>query len=224
MNRVFVTGDVHGDIDIKKFKAFKKNTSSLDRTDIVIVCGDMGCLWEPKFDRYIQHYWEAQPYTVVWIDGNHENFDELKEFPIEEKMGGKVQHIYENVWHLCRGETFNFYGKTFYAMGGASSHDKAIRKEGKNWWKEELPTRTEVNKYVYKLEENKVVDYIITHSVPDDFLPYISSYFEHDIVTNLLQVIYENVSYKHWYSGHYHLDRDLYDNVTLIYDKIIELK
>ena len=42
MNRTFVTGDTHGDIDIQKIKPWKKAVGDLDETDILIVCGDMG--------------------------------------------------------------------------------------------------------------------------------------------------------------------------------------
>jgi len=37
-----------------------------------------------------------------------------------------------------RGEVFQIEGKTFAVMGGADLIDKAMRREGKSWWKDEM--------------------------------------------------------------------------------------
>ena len=57
----------------------------------MIVCGDAGLVWhgdksdDPQLDRL-----EALPFTVLFVDGNHENFDALKEYPVEQWHGGMV--------------------------------------------------------------------------------------------------------------------------------------
>ena len=40
----------------------------------------------------------------------------------------------------------------------------------------------------------------------------------------LLNWIAENVTYKHWYFGHFHLDVSIDNNKTCLYNDIIELK
>ena len=47
-----------------------------------------------------------KPWTTLFVDGNHENFDRLKNYPITEEWGGKVQKIYDKVYHLMRGEIY----------------------------------------------------------------------------------------------------------------------
>ena len=47
----------------------------------------------------------------------------LTEFPIEDWHGGRVQHIRPSVIHLMQGQICGIQGKTFFTMGGASSHD-----------------------------------------------------------------------------------------------------
>ena len=82
MPRIFVTGDCHAEFKKLSFKAFPEGRS-LTKEDFVIVCGDFG-LWDESAE---QKYWldwlEARPFTTLWIDGNHENFDLLKRYPAE---------------------------------------------------------------------------------------------------------------------------------------------
>ena len=172
---VFVTGDCHGEYNRFSIKNFPEQ-KDMTRDDIVIVCGDFG-LWHPgKEEDYWFDWIESKPFTLVFVDGNHENFDRLysDEFPIVDFHGGKAHRIRENLYHLMRGYVFDFDGKKFFAFGGASSHDnqdgildrsefeseeeftKTVylwRKIGRmfrvnhiSWWKEELPTFEEMER------------------------------------------------------------------------------
>ena len=53
----------------------------MTKADYMIVCGDAGLVWngdksdDPQLDRL-----EALPFTVLFVDGNHENFDALNEY------------------------------------------------------------------------------------------------------------------------------------------------
>ena len=58
-------------------------------------------------------------FTLLFVDGNHENYDLLAEFPVQMWHGGKVQMIRENVIHLMRGQMFNLQGRRFFTFGGA---------------------------------------------------------------------------------------------------------
>ena len=226
MGRIFVTGDTHGDISIQKIKYFKKiMVTDLTRDDILIVCGDMGICWDgDRFDKYIQTYWSQQPMTVLFIDGNHENFDVLTKYPITEKWGGKVQQITENVYHLMRGEIYNIYDKTFFAFGGAASHDKHCRKEGISWWPQEMPSQEEYENGIRSLEcNNYSVDFVITHSVDKESLKLINPHYETDSLNQFFNIVKNDIEYSHWFCGHYHLDGLLPNNITLIYNKIVQI-
>ena len=63
------------------------------------------------------------PFTVLFVSGNHENYDLLEAFPITEWHGGKVQLIFDSVIHLMRGQVYEIQSKKFFTFGGASSHD-----------------------------------------------------------------------------------------------------
>ena len=57
------------------------------------------------------------------MDGNHENFDRLYDYPVDELHGGKVHKIRNSVIHLMRGQVFEIDGKKIFTFGGARSHD-----------------------------------------------------------------------------------------------------
>ena len=76
---IYVTGDCHG--DFKKLIDFIERMS-LDENDTIIVLGDMGLLWNAHNDflqYFIANFYEVRYKTeILWIDGNHENFDLIK--------------------------------------------------------------------------------------------------------------------------------------------------
>ena len=229
MNRLFVTGDTHGDYDIGKITYFKNSLKDLDikldREDYLIICGDAGIFWDDgRFDAFIKQYWEAQPFTVLWIDGNHENFDKLNSIPIEEKWGGKVQKCAENVYHLMRGEVYDICNCKFFTFGGATSHDKEYRKAGVTWWRQEMPTLEEMCHGLHNLEKcDYKVDYILTHCADSYSQSQINPLFKTDELTHYLYQIYLSADWKKWYVGHYHMDRNLMNGVRVLYQDVIEL-
>ena len=62
-------------------------------------------------------------FTTLFVDGKHENFTRLYNYPVEEWYGGKVHKIRDSVLHLMRGEICNIDNKNFFTFGGAKSHD-----------------------------------------------------------------------------------------------------
>lgn len=225
---IFVTGDTHGQIDFEKLKVFSNENTSLTKNDYMIICGDFGGVWNPlTIDKELEPYINL-PFTVLFIDGNHENFDLLSEYQISNWHGGKVHFISENIIHLMRGQVFDIEGLLFFTMGGATSTDKKMRIENISWWKEEEISEDDIIEANKNLEKvNYKVDYVITHACSEDcyFYPlfrlgYYKSYRENRVLTNFNALI----DYKHWYFGHYHLDGRVDDKRTALYDEIIRIK
>ena len=128
-----------------------------------------------------------------------------------------------------RGQVFDICGKTFFTFGGATSIDKAWRSEGLSWWAEEVPSYADLDEACKNLEKVKYsVDYIVTHSCDEKALYYPplcsrKNKFEAFSENKMLSYFEDNVKYKHWYFGHYHMDGDLSDNKTVLYDNIIQI-
>mgnify|MGYP000555154771 FL=1 len=97
---VYLTGDTHGDMD--RFKHGKLRW--LGKRDVVIVLGDFGFVWDGSKEEQKKLDWlRKRPYTLLFLDGAHENYDLLAQYPEEELFGGKVQALGGNVYHVCRG-------------------------------------------------------------------------------------------------------------------------
>lgn len=122
---IYITGDCHANWNKFSTEAFPEQ-KEMTRDDFVIVCGDFGLWHDTKSERWWLNWLEEKPFTILFVDGNHENFDRLyhsDEFEIVDFHGGKAHKIRENVYHLMRGHIFNLCDKKIFAFGGASSHD-----------------------------------------------------------------------------------------------------
>ena len=202
---IYVTGDTHGDFS-RFFHVEFADPNSLSRDDYVIICGDFGGIWlgDERDNERIGEL-EELPFTVLFVSGNHENFEALAKYPIVEWNSGKAQFIRPNVIHLMRGQVFNIESHTFFTMGGAASHDISggilelddpefemkywllrrnralFRINHLTWWKEEMPSDDEYE-----------------------------------------EAIRQKAQYKRWYFGHYHDNLDIGKH-SMLYEAIVQL-
>lgn len=171
---IFITGDTHG--DFKRFSSSRFSAQSeMTKDDVVIICGDFGGIWnDSPEERYWLDWLNDKPFTTIYVDGNHENFDRYysDEFETVDLYNGKAQKIRDSIFHLLRGEVFQIQGKRIFAFGGASSHDirdgiidpsnypdskafnrelrmmsflgKQFRVKGMSWWEQEIPSEVEM--------------------------------------------------------------------------------
>ena len=59
------------------------STGAIQSPIYVIVCGDLGLCWakDKTFDYNCKNF-KQKSYTTLWVQGNHENFDMIAEFPM----------------------------------------------------------------------------------------------------------------------------------------------
>lgn len=120
---IYITGDTHGDFQRFGSKYFPQQ-KEMSREDYVVIAGDFGGLWDgSQKDQYWLDWLNKKPFTTLFVDGNHENFDLLNTLPEKEWNGGRVHVVREHVLHLMRGQVFDFGGLAWFTMGGAASHD-----------------------------------------------------------------------------------------------------
>ena len=226
---VFVTGDTHGQIDYLKLERFACKNTQLTKKDYVIIAGDFGAIWDKRTLEKDLDMYSKLPWTTLFVDGNHENFDIINSYPVEMWNGGKVHKIRKDIIHLMRGQIFEIEGKKIFTFGGAMSIDKAYRLEGLSWWRQELPTYDDLEEASVNLaKRERKVDYIITHSCSERTLYRLPLYDRpakfKPCLDNAFLSNFETVKYKHWYFGHYHIDEQISDNQTALYQDIVELK
>jgi hypothetical protein len=231
MSKIFITGDIHGTISVNRLASdgFPEG-KTLTKDDYVIIAGDFGLVWSgDKEDQYWLKWLNNKPWTTLFIDGNHENFDLLDAYPIEEWNGGKVHKIKDSIYHLMRGQVFDLHGKKFFTFGGAASIDRMYREEGKSWWAREMPSYAEYEEGLATLDKHDWnVDYVITHTCSSPTLREISQRvgFEpkpEDQTNKFFSQVELRLKYKHWFFGHFHVNLNLPWNQHLIYDDIVEL-
>jgi len=212
MGKMLFTGDTHGERG-----RFNPNSIpgefELGADDIIFVAGDWSYIFLDNFDerKYLDEL-EEKPYTIAFVDGNHENFPALRSYPEEIFAGGRIHRIRKNIIHLERGQVFMINGKKIFTMGGAYSIDRMMRTRGYSYWEEELPTDAEYKTAVKNLEANGMcVDIILTHTAPREIvrrMGYGDVYEEMELQGFLEWVMYE-VRFSDWYFGHFHEDRDI---------------
>ena len=238
---IYFTGDTHGGIDMKKLsnKNMRSTCGMPDQDDYLIILGDFGLPFfdgdrkapdsDPKkkkkkkkkkaernedYAKWMK-FLRKKPYTILWLDGNHDNHAFWKKQPVSKMFGGRVQ-IHpdaKNVIHLLRGEVYAIDGKRIFTFGGAASHDRAYREEGLNWWKEETAQQDEITYAYHNLAScRNQVDYILTHTPPDCVMrPLLQNAdkmerYVPDRTAFFLDTLLPTVQYRAWLCGHLHMD------------------
>lgn len=235
---VFVTGDIHGGKDIHKLNTQNlRLKNKIKQDDYLIICGDFGLVFEQeesKEERYWLDWLDSKPWTTLFVDGNHENFDRLKTYPIQTKWDGKIQQISKKVYHLLRGEVYQIEDQKIFAFGGAFSHDREYRIENETWWQEELPSLEECENAIQNLKRhNNKVDIIVTHEAHRYFSQSLGYYqggmkingYNNDRINILdfFERIFKIVTFKDWFCGHYHIDQD-FDSFHFLFQRILDTK
>lgn len=249
---IFVTGDCHSDFD-RFCKSIFPEQEEMTKEDYVIICGDFGGVWNKDKESERETWWmdwlEEKPFTTLFVDGNHENFDRLYSYPVEQWHGGKVHKIRPSVIHLMRGQVFTIDGKKIFTFGGASSHDisggilepedpnfkqkkkeldrgwKPYRINRVSWWAQELPSVEEMEEGRRNLAANgSEVDFIISHCCASSTQVLLGGgLFQPDSLTDYFEEIRQQVKFKKWFFGHYHDNRNVNVEELLLYEQIVRV-
>ena len=250
---IYITGDTHADFkrrfNSKNFPEQKEMT----KDDYVIICGDFGGIWdvglESKQEAWWLNWFEERLFTLLFVDGNHENFDRLYGYPVKEWHGGKIHEIRPHIYHLMRGQVFEIDGKKIFTFGGAQSHDiqggiletddPDFTKKKKqleedwipyrinhlSWWEQELASQEEMEEGRENLrKQDYTVDYIVTHCCSTSTQDRLGNgLYKPDRQTDYLEFIKNYTNYKKWFFGHYHDNVNVNEKEILIYEQLIRI-
>lgn len=231
---IHITGDTHG--DYVRFIENNLGDDNWSEDDYLIICGDFGFVF---LDSYVERShldYMRKPYTILFCDGNHENFPLLDSYPEEEWHGGRAHRIRDNIFHLMRGQVYEIDGKKIFTMGGAYSIDKEYRKLGYSYWEEELPSKEEYEEATSNLtKHNNKVDIIITHTAPNTAIDLLKDSLSKEALEKsnsdegdselraFLERIYNEVEFEKWFFGHFHCDRQLNDKLRAVYFDVVDI-
>ena len=224
---IYITGDTHGDIERFNAKELKK----LNEGDLIIVCGDFGFIWQGgKKERNTLKALAKKKYTIAFIDGSHENFGRLNSYQEEPWNGGMIHRIAPNIIHLMRGQYYNINGKTFFTMGGGENEQSEIKGED-SWTGGSLPEKSELVMGAANLDlHGGKVDVIISHepsakikSILSD-MDTLGTMSRINALNAFLEQMSQNVEYKKWFFGSFHIDKRITGKITAVYTDLIPLE
>lgn len=166
-SRIMLAGDWHGNL---KWGLHCVTEADEHGCTLMYHLGDFG-IW-PNEDEYldsIQYRLETNYIRMIVIPGNHEDYDRLHSWPIND-AGFYEQPEHPNIWYAPRGHVWVHSGKVVAALGGAFSIDKGWRYEGISWWPQEEITIEDVEALSTNLNGRKV-DLFLSHDCPDGVVP-----------------------------------------------------
>ena len=214
------------------------------------ICLDHG---ESKEEKYWLNWLSKKNFTVLFCDGNHENFDRLyRAYPEVSFHGGYAHQIRENIFHLMRGYVFDLCSLSFFVFGGGKSHDisggilrpyeyqtekefkaanKALRDslylyriEHISWWKQEIPSDEEMERGLRQLSaHNWSVDFVVSHCAPTSVAT-LTGYTDRNKLTEYLEKVSKRLSFQKWFFGHYHGNKQILSNYIMLYEQMTQVQ
>lgn len=204
---IYVTADLHGDAE----RLGSKEIRQLKKGDTLIVLGDFGFLWQgTQKENSLLKKLGKKKYQILFLDGAHENFDLLEQYPLEDWGGGRVRRIEGNLLYLARGQVYIIEGKRIFVMGGGESDEKEMRAQQQKWFPQELPNPQQMQEARENLERFRwTVDYVLTHECSEKMKIFLSPGQQSNVLNQFLTEIEEKLQFGRWFFGFYHLDKQI---------------
>lgn len=223
---IFITGDTHG--DLSRFR--KKELKKLRKTDALIICGDFGFVWDgSNAEQKLLKWLGKRKYSVLFVEGVHENFSQLEKYETESWCGGMTRKISGNLRQLMRGQVFNICGKRIFTFGGGRSeeNDSYLNDddtEARLRWRQEIPTEEELAEGMRNLERcGFTVDYIVSYEPPakiSEFMELGKSDRSH--VNTYLDQVREKTDFVRWFFGRHHVNKLIPPKFQAVFDGIFD--
>lgn len=235
-NRIFLTGDKHGDMSFLQEFCIQNKT---DLSDILIILGDASLRFEgANRPREIKRKTEASKYpiTIFVCRGNHERppRPDIQETHCPLTAQPMLHdEKYSNLWYFCENEfpVWEIYGKLFLVLQGAYSVDKEWRQLMHwTWYEDEQLTPKLQNTILEELKKhqnNFKYDFVLSHTCPESWEPtdlFMKGVIDQSKVDRRtekwLEEIKNTINFDHWYFGHYHDNREINDKATMLYEEV----
>lgn len=214
---IFVLGDIHGDMarlnylinkQIRMNSRMRRLAEENEIEVMILQCGDFAFFW-PGDDNSAAiknkvDFLKDGLVKIYWCAGNHEDHDKLDSLFAFDSCEGFAE-VAQGVFFARFGAVLDVGAIRVLFAGGAESHDKEYRKEGKDWWPQEGISESDLE----RLPDGKV-DWVISHTAP--------WYFEMPVAHGALpeqsraklDVVFDRYQPQNWFFGHFHQYRQGY--------------
>lgn len=220
---IYVTGDMHGDMSIFSQKKFK----NIKEGDTLLICGDFGFIWngDSKESKNLDKL-AKKKYKICFVDGTHENFELLNDYPVISFAGGKVHKIRDNVYHLMRGQVFEIEGEKIFAFGGGENMDVDMRFGIDEWSRAEIPTKAEMREGAQNLERYRYkVDFVVTHEPAQKIKNFLRLKDNEPPTATSLSAYFQELSticdYSRWFFGSMHEDKFVSPSQVALFQNLV---
>jgi len=138
--RILVAGDWHGNREWA-LNVIRRVPQLLagERRRVILHLGDFGIWPDADGGRYLNAISAALSQVnaeLCFVDGNHEDFSLLERYANGASPDGRIP-VVPGIYHLPRGHRWNWHGRRWLACGGGVSLDRALRRQGHDWWPQE---------------------------------------------------------------------------------------
>lgn len=213
---VLFAGDIHGN---KEHAKWVIDEAARNNCTHIIACGDFG-FWTHLhrgrvFVDFVAKKSQEKQIKFLWIDGNHENHDLIRD--LVDKHGSDKPIDTPNEWlqYIPRGCRFTIGAVSYMGYGGAYSVDWKDRVEGKSWWRGEL-----IDPFHLDGIADQFVDVLITHDAPYNGGKWIT--YKDDLPVSvaqrqLVKELHNKVRPVYHFCGHHHVRETWMDGDTEVH-------
>lgn len=215
---VLVAGDWHGNLPwAASVVAMLPDLLPDESPRRIVHVGDFGVWPGPAGERYLDSLDEALAAVdgdVLFVDGNHEDFSVLNTWRDHPNLASQRPiGLSPYIAWAPRGHRWTWHGRTWVAAGGGVSVDRAFRREGLDWWPEEVISEADHERIVAPGRADVMVCHDAPTSVPMSFGQWPSGWdiadrARADAHRDRLQAIVDEVQPGWLFHGHYHRYHD----------------
>lgn len=239
---IYITGDKHGN-----FQAYYQliENNNFQKDDVIIVCGDAGLEYGSYNMGSCKKEMKKCDATWLILRGNHDirywrrHFSNSDNWSVSYrfKEATLVQNKYPNIHYLLdEGGIYTINGYNFLMIPGAYSVDKDYRLQNHLPYEFDEQLNIDERLSLKSIIRPNEIDFVCAHTFPCSQISNLKylflSFIDQSKVDNTMEYFIEDLMidieksprFKHYFGGHYHDDKQIDKQYTIVFDKAVKVE